>query len=165
RVEGRTAADLGASAGGFTTALLERGARRVYAIDAGVGQLLGRLRIDPRVVTLEGCNIGALTPSQVPEVVDVVTMDLSYLALADALPQLRALVLSPAADLVALVKPTFELRRARLAAGDADVAAAVRAVRTAARSCGWRPLGTVRAPRTGRAGAAECFLHARWVGP
>src|SRR5262249_31495022 len=106
-VAGRVALDVGASAGGFTTALLDRHALRVYAVDAGVGQLLGRLRAHPRVVNLEGRNLGTLDESLVPEIVELITMDLSYLAVADAVPQLESLSIDTRADLVALVKPTF----------------------------------------------------------
>src|SRR5436305_6437993 len=83
-VEERVALDAGAAACGFTRVLLERGAARIYAVNAGHGQLLGSLRQDPRVVNLEGTNLGALDRSLVPEPVAVVTLDLSYLALADA---------------------------------------------------------------------------------
>ena len=109
-VTGRVAVDVGASTGGFTTALLDRGAARVYAIDAGTGQLLGRLRLDARVVNLENRNLGAITTGDVPEPAEVITVDLSYLSLADAIPQLERLAIADDADLVALVKPTFELR-------------------------------------------------------
>jgi len=157
----RVAVDAGASAGGFTTALLDRGAARVYAVDAGVGQLREGLRHDRRVVNLEGHNLGLLDRVLVPEMVELVTVDLSYLALADALPQLERLHLAPASDLVALVKPTFELRRATLAAGPADVAEATRRVTTAMRHGGWAVRGTCAAPATGRRGAREAFVHAR----
>ena len=109
RVEGRTALDAGAAAGGFTTVLLERGARRVYAVDAGHGQLRGALRQDARVVNLERTNLGDLGPHVVPDPVDLITLDLSYLSLAAAVPQLEGVRLADDADLVALVKPMFEL--------------------------------------------------------
>src|SRR5207302_2622448 len=112
-VRGRVALDAGAAAGGFTRILLAAGARRVYAVDAGHGQLLGSLRQDPRVVNLEATNLGDLTRELVPDTIEVVTLDLSYLALADAVPQLEALRLDPQADAVALVKPQFELGLAR----------------------------------------------------
>jgi 23S rRNA (cytidine1920-2'-O)/16S rRNA (cytidine1409-2'-O)-methyltransferase len=124
RVGGRIAADVGASAGGFTTALLERGATRVYAIDVGVGQLVGRLRVHERVVNLQGHNLGAITREHVPEPIDIITVDLSYLAVADAVPQLEALEIAHDADLVTLVKPTFELRRGRPPAARVDLDAA-----------------------------------------
>jgi len=85
-VAGRIAVDIGASAGGFTTALLESGARRVYAVDVGVGQLVGRLRADRRVVNLEGHNLGVLDTTVVPDVLQTIVMDVSYLSVADAVP-------------------------------------------------------------------------------
>ena len=124
-VSGRTAVDVGAAAGGFTTALRRRGARRVYAVDVGFHQLRGWLRQDPRVVNLERHNLAVVDRSVVPEPVDVVTLDLSYLSVAGALPHLERLCFAPGADLVALVKPTFELHRPTLAARPADVAAAI----------------------------------------
>ncbi len=157
----RVALDVGASAGGFTTALLTSGARRVYALDAGVGQLVGRLRSDPRVVNLEGVNLGVLSTEAVPETVDVITMDLSYLALADAVPQLEAVDIDPDADLLALVKPTFELHRATLASSPADVTEAVDGAVRAIGASRWEVQELCRAPRTGRKGAPEVFIHAR----
>jgi 23S rRNA (cytidine1920-2'-O)/16S rRNA (cytidine1409-2'-O)-methyltransferase len=157
-VAGRTALDLGASAGGFTTALLERGARRVYAVDVGTGQLVGRLRVDPRVVNLEGHNLGSLDRSVVPDEIDVVTMDLSYLALADAISQLGRVSVEVTAHLVVLVKPTFELRRGTMATSDDDVATAVSRTERAMDSAGWSVLAQCPAPSTGRRGALEVFL-------
>ena len=159
-VAGRVAVDVGASTGGFTTALLDHGASRVYAVDVGVGQLLGRLRNDARVVNLEGTNLAVLDTALVPEVVDLVTMDLSYLAVADAVPQLAHLDLCDGADLVTLVKPTFELRRSSLAASDDDL---VMAVERAARGIafgGWAVAGSCAAPATGQRGAREAFIYA-----
>jgi 23S rRNA (cytidine1920-2'-O)/16S rRNA (cytidine1409-2'-O)-methyltransferase len=162
-VRGRVAVDVGANAGGFTTALLDRGASRVYAVDVGVGQLRGRLRADSRVVNLEGRNLATLDRSVVPDVVGVITMDLSYLAISDALPQLGALELDPTADLVVLVKPTFELRAASLASKGEDVRRAVEYAAHAMTGLGWQVRGQCDAPTTGRRGAREAFLHARLV--
>jgi 23S rRNA (cytidine1920-2'-O)/16S rRNA (cytidine1409-2'-O)-methyltransferase len=158
-VGGRTAVDVGAAAGGFTTALLRHGAHRVYAVDVGRHQLRGRLRQDPRVVDLERHNLAVLDRSLVPEPVEVVTLDLSYLSVAGALPHLERLRLAPGADLVALVKPTFELHRPTLAARPADVAAALRLAAGAAAALGWTVLAICDAPHTGRRGAREVFLH------
>ena len=112
-VEGRVALDLGASAGGFTSVLLARGVIRVYAVDAGHGQLLGSLRQDPRVINLESTNLARLDSKLVPEVVELVTVDLSFTALAVAIPQLDPALLGQKAELVALVKPMFELGLSR----------------------------------------------------
>jgi 23S rRNA (cytidine1920-2'-O)/16S rRNA (cytidine1409-2'-O)-methyltransferase len=157
------ALDVGASAGGFTAALLAAGARRVYAVDAGTNQLLETLRADARVVNLEGRNLGEVDAKVVPEPLSLVTMDLSYLPLADALPQLAPLTFTPDAHLLVLVKPTFELRRSSLTTDPEDVHAAVDAVTVAARRCGWTPVGTTPAPRTGRRGAVEVFVQATIV--
>jgi len=159
-VDGRTAVDVGAAAGGFTTALLRHGARRVYAVDTGFHQLRGWLRQDPRVVDLERHNLAVVDRALVPEPVDLVTLDLSYLSVAGALPHLERLGFAPEADLVALVKPTFELHRPTLAARPADVAAALRLAARAAEALGWAVLAGCEAPATGRRGAWEAFIHA-----
>jgi 23S rRNA (cytidine1920-2'-O)/16S rRNA (cytidine1409-2'-O)-methyltransferase len=160
-VDGRVALDIGANAGGFTVALLDHGARRVYAVEAGVGLLLGKLRNDPRVVNLEGHNLGVLDNTSVPEPVELITMDLSYLAVSGALPQLERLVISGIAEVVALVKPTFELRRGTMAAADDDLDQAIAAATKAATESGWRVTATVESPHRGRGGAREAFMHAR----
>ncbi len=160
-VEGSVALDVGASAGGFTTALLARGARRVYAVDAGVGQLVGRLRNDPRVVNLEGHNLGDLDTACVPELIDLVALDVSYLSLARAIPQLERVPLRSTTHVVALVKPTFELHRATLASSDEDVVSAVRLVEAVLLGASWAVVGRCPAPSTGRRGAREMFVHAR----
>jgi len=160
-VDGRVALDAGASTGGFTSVLLAAGARRVYAVDAGFGQLLGSLRADPRVVNLERTNIGALSPELVPEPVQLLTVDLSYLALADAAPQLEAVHVAADAEAVAVVKPMFELG---LPAPPADPSERVKAVELAAAAFeaqGWEAAGAVESPVTGRRGAVEHLLHLR----
>ena len=157
-VTGAVAFDCGASTGGFTRALLDAGAHRVYAVDAGFGQLLGSLRQDPRVVNMERTN---LADARVPDEVDIVALDLSYLSLADALPQLE-LRYGDAADLVGLVKPMFELRLGRLPHD--QEAALVRSLDLAAAACdanGWRLIDAFESPILGRNGALEGFVHAR----
>lgn len=161
RIAGRVAADIGASAGGFTTLLLDRGAARVYAIDVGVGQLVGRLRADEHVVNLEGHNLGSITRQHVPQPVDIVTIDLSYLPVTDAVPQLEALEITADADLVALVKPTFELRRGRPPVTRAQLEAARRAATDAVDAGSWRVAATCESAVTGARGTTEFFVHAR----
>jgi 23S rRNA (cytidine1920-2'-O)/16S rRNA (cytidine1409-2'-O)-methyltransferase len=97
-VSGRVALDMGASTGGFTRVLLTAGAPRCYAVDVGHGQLLGSLRCDSRVVNLESTNLGDLDRRLVPEIIDVITMDLSYLSLASAVPQLDRIAIADNAD-------------------------------------------------------------------
>ncbi|MGH9180531.1 MAG: SAM-dependent methyltransferase, partial [Acidimicrobiales bacterium] len=160
-VTGRVALDAGAAAGGFTRVLLAAGARRVYAVDAGHGQLLGSMRQDRRVVNLEGTNLGSLTPALVPEPVEVVTLDLSYLSLADAIGQLGRVTLSPAADLVALVKPMFELHLAAPPTDPLALDEALAQASTAIDAAGWAVLASMASPVTGARGAAESLIHAR----
>lgn len=160
----RIAADIGASTGGFTLALLAAGARRVYAVDAGHGQLLGRLRLDPRVANLEATNVADLQRGLIPEPVEVVTVDLSYLALADAAPQLEALIIAPGADLVALVKPMYELS---LAAPPGSAALRRKAVELAVagfEQCGWRFCKAIESPVVGNRGSIEHLIHFRRPG-
>ena len=157
---GVVALDLGAAAGGFTQALLDAGAACVYAVDAGAGQLRGSLRADPRVVNLERTNLAQLGRHLIGEPVDLVTMDLSYLAVAQAVGQIDRQILAPAAQLIALVKPTFELRTAALADQPQQVAAAVDAAALALEDHGWRVLGQQRSPILGSKGAVEALVHA-----
>jgi 23S rRNA (cytidine1920-2'-O)/16S rRNA (cytidine1409-2'-O)-methyltransferase len=158
---GRVALDAGASTGGFTRTLVNAGATRVYAVDAGHGQLLGSLRQDPRVVNLENTNLGDLTRQLVPQAVEIITLDLSYLAIGAAVPQLEVLDIAPDADLIALVKPMFELGleapptdRSRL---QGAVARAVQRVEEGP----WEVLGRIASPVRGARGAIEFFIHAR----
>jgi 23S rRNA (cytidine1920-2'-O)/16S rRNA (cytidine1409-2'-O)-methyltransferase len=157
---GKVALDLGAAAGGFTQALLEAGAARVYAVDAGFGQLRGSLRTDSRVVNLERINLAELGPHLVPEPADLVTLDLSYLAVTEALPQLDVTLLAPGAYLLALVKPTYELHAATLAADPTSVASAVDGVCRLLTQLGWSVLATVPSPVLGSRGAVEVFVYA-----
>lgn len=161
-VGGRVALDAGAAAGGFTRVLLAAGARLVYAVDAGHGQLLGSLHQHPRVVNLEGTNLGQLSTALVPDPVEVVTLDLSYLALAEAVGQLGDRVaVAPGADLVALVKPMFELRLPAPPTDPAAVAEAVRRAAAGVAAAGWAVRATMPSPVPGRRGAVEALLHAR----
>lgn len=160
-VVGRVALDAGAAAGGFTRVLLDAGIRRVYAVDAGYGQLAGSLRADPRVVSLERTNLAELSRVLVPEPVDLVTLDLSYLALARAVPQLERIELARDADTIALVKPQFELGLATPPADQALLAEAGDAAAAALELCGWRVRGTIESPVRGARGAIEFLLHAR----
>lgn len=109
-VSGKAAIDVGASTGGFTECLLRRGARRVYAVDVGYGQLAWELRQDPRVVVLERTNVRYLRADAVPEKVDILTIDVSFISIAKFLGHLLAF-LSDGAAVIALVKPQFEAGR------------------------------------------------------
>jgi 23S rRNA (cytidine1920-2'-O)/16S rRNA (cytidine1409-2'-O)-methyltransferase len=161
RVEGRVALDVGAAAGGFTKALLTAGAARVYAVDAGHGQLLGSLRQDPRVVNLEATNLGDLDSSLVPDAVALVTLDLSYVSLARAVPQLGSIELAAAAELIALVKPMFELGLAVPPVEPDELAEATARAVAGIEAAGWGVLQELDSPVRGSHGATEAFVYAR----
>lgn len=153
------AVDVGAAAGGFTRVLLAAGARRVYAVDAGHGQLLGSLRQDERVVNLERTNLAAV---EIPDTVDVVTLDLSYLALAEAVPQLDRLDLAQGADLIALVKPQFELHLSAPPTERRALRLAVEAATTGIAASGWRVAGVIESPARGARGSVEFLVWAQY---
>lgn len=167
-VAGRWALDLGASTGGFTQVLLHRGARQVVALDVGHRQLAPLLRADPRVRVVEGVNARTLDAaglarlSGVAEPPEVVTADLSFISLRQVLPVVAGL-LAPAADVVLLVKPQFEVGRGGVRDGlvrDPDLRArAVRGVLTTAESLGLRVAGLLPSPITGGSGNREALAH------
>ncbi len=160
---GRLALDVGASTGGFTDALLQRGAAHVIAVDVGHGQLDWRLRTDPRVTVHEGVNARALDNRVVPRPVGIATIDVSFISLRHILPAVRPLV-APDADVVALVKPQFEAGREEvgkhgLVTDPAVQAATVEAVTAAAEAAGFRRVAVAPAAITGATGNQEYFLH------
>jgi 23S rRNA (cytidine1920-2'-O)/16S rRNA (cytidine1409-2'-O)-methyltransferase len=160
---GRICLDVGASTGGFTQVLLERGARQVYAVDVGRGQLHESLRARPDVVSLEGTDIRTLSSDRLSEAPDLITADVSFISLKHALPAALALA-KPPVQLVALIKPQFEAGRAALKKGvvrDQAVHAAVCAdISVFVASLGWRVLGVIPSPITGGDGNAEFLLGA-----
>ncbi len=160
---GRVALDVGASTGGFTDCLLRRGAVRVYALDVGSGQLDWSLRNDPRVVTLEGRNARYLKETDLPERVDLVTVDVSFISLRLVLPAIPP-ILRPDADVLALVKPQFEVGRGEVGHGGVvrdprKHRAALASVAAAAAGCGFGLRGACASPITGAEGNREFFLH------
>jgi 23S rRNA (cytidine1920-2'-O)/16S rRNA (cytidine1409-2'-O)-methyltransferase len=163
-VEGREALDIGASTGGFTDVLLKRGAARVVALDVGHGQIDWTLRNDPRVVVLEHFNARRLHPSDLPGLVDIVTIDVSFISLRQILPVVPP-VLRPHGDIVALVKPQFEAGRSEIRKGiirDTSIQARVLdEVSTAAREVGLTPIASTTSPITGAKGNVEFLLHLR----
>ena len=163
-VSGAVALDVGSSTGGFTDVLLSRGASKVYAVDAGTNQLAWKLRQDPRVVVHEQTNARSLTAEQVPEPVDVVVCDASFISLAKVLEAPLKLA-KPAAKLVALVKPQFEAGREEVGKGGVvrDPAIHERVCTEAkvwVESQGWTVLGVTPSPITGPEGNIEFLLGA-----
>jgi 23S rRNA (cytidine1920-2'-O)/16S rRNA (cytidine1409-2'-O)-methyltransferase len=160
---GVTAIDVGASTGGFTDVLLQRGAAKVYAVDVGHGQLAWKLRQDARVVTLERTNARLLTRQQIPDPIDLVVCDASFISLSTVLPAALALTRVPA-RLVTLIKPQFEVGKGQV--GKKGVVrdpalhdeVCARAQLWLASQPGWRVLGVVESPITGPEGNKEFLL-------
>ena len=156
------ALDVGASTGGFTDCLLRRGARRVYAVDVGYGQLAWSLRQDIRVVVLERMNGRSLDAALIPEVIDLAVIDVSFISLARVLPAVITLV-HPGGTILALVKPQFEVGRERIGKGGVvrDPAAradAVAGVRRAGAALGLTVRGEAESVLPGPKGNREVFL-------
>jgi 23S rRNA (cytidine1920-2'-O)/16S rRNA (cytidine1409-2'-O)-methyltransferase len=170
---GRRVLDAGASTGGFTHCLLERGAAHVYAVDVGHGQLDQRLREDQRVIVLERVNVRSLTPETLRdrdptfEPCSLITADLSFISLVTVMPVLCGPLGRDDADLVLLVKPQFEAGRAVVARGkgvirDPEVwRDSLERVSSALRGAGTGIMGAMVSPLTGPAGNVEFLVHAR----
>lgn len=162
---GRVAIDVGASTGGFTDVLLTRGAARVYAVDVGHGQLAWKLRTDDRVVVMEKTNARHLTTAEIPEPLDMVVCDASFIGLATVLPAALALT-RPGAHLIALIKPQFEVGRGRVGKGGVvrepelhqEVCDTIRA--WVSSLPGWRVLGIDPSPILGPEGNREFLIAA-----
>ncbi|CAG0943912.1 16S/23S rRNA (cytidine-2'-O)-methyltransferase TlyA [Anaerolineae bacterium] len=155
-------ADIGASTGGFTDCLVQRGAVRVYAIDVGYGQIAWKLRNDPRVVVMDRVNARFL--ESLPEPIDLAVMDASFISLTFLLPVVKTLLQPRDAEIVALIKPQFEAGRAQVGKGgivrDARVHRAVIAkIAECARQNDLRVRGVCRSPIQGADGNVEFFIH------
>jgi 23S rRNA (cytidine1920-2'-O)/16S rRNA (cytidine1409-2'-O)-methyltransferase len=163
-VRGRECLDIGASTGGFTDVMLQRGAARVVALDVGHGQLDWKLRNDPRVLVIERFNARNLTIADLPGPIDLVSIDVSFISLRHILPAVTP-VLGPGADVVALVKPQFEAGRAEVRKGiirDLAVHARVlEEVAAAGAEVGLSRVASTTSPITGQKGNVEFLVHFR----
>jgi 23S rRNA (cytidine1920-2'-O)/16S rRNA (cytidine1409-2'-O)-methyltransferase len=164
-VDGRRCLDAGASTGGFTEVLLDRGAREVVAVDVGYGQLAWSLRSDSRVVVVERTNVRELTPEAIDGTVDAVVADLSFISLTTVLPALTGCA-SPGADIVPMVKPQFEVGKGQVGAGGVVHSPELRAsavinVARRADELGWHAVGVTPSPLPGPSGNVEYFLWLR----
>ena len=165
---GWAALDIGASTGGFTDVLLARGARKVYAVDVGRGQLAWKLREDPRVVVLERVNARYLTAAHVPQRPNIIVCDASFIGLETILPAPLGLA-APGARLLALIKPQFEVGKGRVGKGGVvrdtalhgEVCQRIRGWLEAAG--GWSVLGIAESPITGPEGNKEFLIAAQRV--
>jgi len=163
---GRVALDVGASTGGFTDVLLTRGARKVYAVDVGHGQFAWKLRNDPRVVVLERTNARNLDRALIPEPIDAVVCDASFIGLETVLPAALALT-APGAWAVALIKPQFEVGPDRVGKGGVvrdpalHLEVCTRIESWFAAQPGWTVLGITESPILGPEGNREFLIGAR----
>jgi len=160
-VKGKVFLDVGASTGGFTEVLLEKGALKVYSIDVGRDQLAQKLREDPRVINLEGHNIKEITSLE--ELADGAVVDLSFISLTKVLASIEGL-LKPEGDLIALIKPQFEAGPERIPKDGIIIDGRVREevlseVLSFARLNGWRLLSHIPSPIEGKAGNKEFLAH------
>lgn len=163
-VQGRVALDVGASTGGFTDCLLQRGALRVYAVDVGYGQLAWKLRQDPRVVVIERQNIRSISSDLIPEGIELVAVDASFISLRLVLPAVLPLLVDEAI-LVALIKPQFEAGRAQVGKGGVVRDPAIhnevcRSIVEFAESLGFGVMGVTPSPILGSKGNREFLLAA-----
>lgn len=162
---GRVCLDVGASTGGFTDVLLQRGATRVYAVDVGRGQLAEALRRDSRVVSMERSNARNLTASSLPERISLASVDVSFISLRLVLAPIASTFERAGGDLIPLVKPQFEAGRGETKGGvvrDPAVHARVlREVEDAARAAGLEPVASIPSPILGPEGNREFLLHLR----
>jgi 23S rRNA (cytidine1920-2'-O)/16S rRNA (cytidine1409-2'-O)-methyltransferase len=164
-VRGQVCADIGASTGGFTDCLLQRGATKVYALDVGHAQLHEKLRKDPRVISQEGVNARQLSEKELPELVGVMVADVSFISLRTVLPACVKR-LAPGGLLVTLVKPQFEVGRDAVGKGGVvrDEEArrgAIEGIRAFVRELGFDEIGVIDSPVHGPKGNVEALLAAR----
>jgi 23S rRNA (cytidine1920-2'-O)/16S rRNA (cytidine1409-2'-O)-methyltransferase len=161
--KGRICLDVGASTGGFTQVLLDRGARRIYAVDVGTDQLHKSLRARLEIISLDGTDIRQLSPESLDEPPDLVSIDVSFISLKLALPSAVGLARSPA-QLVALIKPQFEAGPGAVKKGIVRDGALHQAIcddiARLVTSLGWRVLGVIPSPILGGDGNAEFLLGA-----
>jgi 23S rRNA (cytidine1920-2'-O)/16S rRNA (cytidine1409-2'-O)-methyltransferase len=168
-VVGRIALDVGSSTGGFTDCLLQRGAAKVYAVDVGTNQLAWKLRSDPRIVSMEKTNMRVVTRAQIPDPIELIVCDASFIGLATVLPAALALAV-PGAHLAALIKPQFEVGKGRVGKGGIvrepelhqEVVETIHS--WLAEQPGWSVLGVTESPITGAEGNKEFLIAAAFSG-
>jgi len=162
-MEGKVCLDVGASTGGFTDCLLQHGAKRVYAVDVGWGQLHWKLRNDPRVICLEKRNIRYLPKEEIPEEVDLVTIDTSFISLKLVIPAVLKF-LKEKAEILALIKPQFEVGKGEVGKGgvvrDSEKhKRVIEEIRIFSQNLGLHPVGVIESPILGPKGNKEFFIY------
>lgn len=165
KLEGVIAMDVGSSTGGFTDCMLKQGARKVYCVDVGYGQLAWQLRNDPRIVLLERTNIRHLEKEKIADAVGLATIDASFISLQKVIPKVTEF-LQPGGEILALVKPQFEVGKGEVGKGgiirdDDKRMGAVNAVKAFAEETGLLIIGLFQSPVKGQKGNIEYFLYMR----
>jgi 23S rRNA (cytidine1920-2'-O)/16S rRNA (cytidine1409-2'-O)-methyltransferase len=160
---GKVVMDIGCSTGGFTDCVLKRGARKVYAVDVGYGQFDWSLRKDPRVALFEKTNVRYLDRERIPEPIDLALVDVSFISLLNVLPKVVEF-LGDAGEVLALVKPQFEVGKGMVGKGgivreESSRLAAVESVKEGAEKMGYRTRGLFESPVSGQKGNREYFLY------
>jgi 23S rRNA (cytidine1920-2'-O)/16S rRNA (cytidine1409-2'-O)-methyltransferase len=164
-VNGKTVLDVGASTGGFTDCLLAHGAARVFAVDVGYGQLAWKLRNDPRVVVFEKTNIRFLARSSLPDTPELATIDASFISLKLILPRIKEL-LAARHDVIALIKPQFEVGKGKVGKGGVvrapeEHARVIREIQDSAAAIGYQTVGITESPLLGPKGNKEFLIYLR----
>ncbi len=162
-MQDKVAMDVGSSTGGFTDVMLQQGARKVYCIDVGYGQLAWKLRQDQRVVLLERTNIRHLEKEQIPDAIEIATIDVSFISLNKVVPKVLEF-LTEGGEIVALIKPQFEVGKGEVGKGGivkdtAKRQAAVDRVKGELESLGLRITGIIESPILGQKGNVEYLIH------
>jgi len=162
--EGKVALDVGASTGGFTDCLLQFGAKKVYAVDVGYGQMAWKLRQDARVVTIERTNMRQIDPSLLPEPIDIAVADVSFISLEKVVPGILKF-LKPGGEIIALIKPQFEVGKGQVGKGgivrdEAARTAAVNRITDYLGGLGLEVKGIIPSPITGQDGNVEYLIYA-----
>jgi 23S rRNA (cytidine1920-2'-O)/16S rRNA (cytidine1409-2'-O)-methyltransferase len=163
-VEGKIALDVGASTGGFTDCLLQRGCNKVYAVDVGYGQMAWKIRQDPRVVVIERTNIRVMEPSLIAEPVDIVVIDASFISLEKVIPSIMQF-LRPGSGLIALIKPQFEAGKGQVGKGgivrdEGLRIEVVEKIKAFIQETGLTVIGVIQSPITGQDGNVEFLIYA-----
>jgi len=164
-VSDKVAMDVGASTGGFTDCMLQHGAKRVYCVDVGYGQIAWKLRQDPRIVMIERTNIRYLERNKVPDSIDIATIDVSFISLAKVVPTILEFLVDEG-EIVALIKPQFEVGKGEVGRGgivrdDKKRLAAVESVRSSLESLGLETVGLMQSPIVGQKGNIEFLIYCK----
>lgn len=164
-VKNKVAMDIGAGTGGFTDCLLQHGAKKIYAVDVGYGQLAWKLRTDPRVIPIERTNIRYMPKEKIPEEIDIATVDVSFISLKLVIPKVLEF-LKPRGEIIALIKPQFEVGKGEVDRGGVikdpeKRKKVVQEIRSFFESLDLKVIGIIQSPIPGQKGNIEYLIYAK----